>query len=117
MEQPALRLTSGDGGEWGGELSRRPNVFDFEPPDMATFRCLALAYEAGRIGGTAPAWLSAANEVAVEAFLAGRLRWHQIAEVNDAALQRYEPSADQSIDDIIAADARARVVAQEVLPV
>jgi 1-deoxy-D-xylulose-5-phosphate reductoisomerase len=90
---------------------------DFEAPDTATFRCLTLAYEAGRMGGTAPAWLSAANEVAVEAFLHGRLRWHQIAEVNDAALQRYEPGADQSIDDIIAADARARVVAQEVLPV
>ena len=89
---------------------------DFEAPDTATFRCLSLAYEAGRIGSTAPAWLSAANEVAVEAFLAGRLRWHQIAEVNDAALQRYEPGADDTVDDIIAADARARIVAQEVLP-
>ena len=89
---------------------------DFEAPDTATFRCLALAYEAGRVGSTAPAWLSAANEVAVEAFLAGRLSWNQIAEVNDAALQRYEPSADQSIDDIIAADARARQVALEILP-
>ena len=90
---------------------------DFEAPDTATFRCLSLAYDAGRIGGTAPAWLSAANEVAVEAFLSGRVRWHQIAEINDAALQRYEPSADHTIDDIIAADARARQVAQEVLPV
>lgn len=90
---------------------------DFMAPDMVTFRCLALAYEAGRMGSTAPAWLSAANEVAVDAFLAGRLRWHQIAEVNDAALQRYEPSADSTVDDIIAADARARIVAQEVLPV
>ena len=89
---------------------------DFEAPDIITFGCLALAYEAGRMGGTAPAWLSAANEVAVDAFLHGRLRWQQIAEINDAALQRYEPGADQSIDDIIAADARARVVAQEVIP-
>ena len=47
---------------------------DFEPPDLATFRCLALAYEAGRVGGTAPAWLNAANEVAVQAFLDGRIR-------------------------------------------
>ena len=46
---------------------------DFEPPDLATFRCLALAYDAGRAGGTVPAWLNAANEVAVEAFLAGRI--------------------------------------------
>jgi 1-deoxy-D-xylulose-5-phosphate reductoisomerase len=89
---------------------------DFEAPDTTTFRCLSLAYQAGRIGSTAPAWLSAANEVAVDAFLNGRLRWSQIAEVCDAALQRYEPGADDTVNDIIAADARARVVAQEVLP-
>jgi 1-deoxy-D-xylulose-5-phosphate reductoisomerase len=88
---------------------------DFEPPDTATFRCLSLAYEAGRIGSTAPAWLSAANEVAVDAFLARRIRWSQIAEVCDASLQRFEPSADRTVDDIIAADARARQVATEVL--
>jgi 1-deoxy-D-xylulose-5-phosphate reductoisomerase len=88
---------------------------DFEPPDTATFRCLPLAYEAGRIGSIAPAWLSAANEVAVEAFLAGRIRWSQIAEVCDATLQRYEQSADRTVDDIIAADAHARRVATEVL--
>ena len=89
---------------------------DFEAPDTATFRCLSLAYDAGRMGSTAPAWLSAANEVAVDAFLQGRLRWSQIAEVCDAALQRYEPGADTTVDDIIAADARAREVAKEVLP-
>jgi len=88
---------------------------DFEPPDTVTFRCLALAYEAGRIGSTAPAWLSAANEVAVDGFLAGRIRWSQIAEVCDATLQRFERSADRTVDDIIAADARARQVATEVL--
>ena len=47
-----------------------------------------LAYDAGRIGGSAPAWLSAANEVAVEAFLAGRIRWNQIADVCVAVLGR-----------------------------
>jgi 1-deoxy-D-xylulose-5-phosphate reductoisomerase len=88
---------------------------DFEPPDTATFRCLSLAYEAGRLGSTAPAWLSAANEVAVDAFLAGRIRWSHIADVCDASLQRFEPSADRTVDDIIAADARARQVATEVL--
>ncbi|MGZ4739834.1 MAG: 1-deoxy-D-xylulose-5-phosphate reductoisomerase [Ilumatobacteraceae bacterium] len=88
---------------------------DFEPADTSTFRCLPLAYEAGRIGTTAPAWLSAANEVAVEAFLAGRIRWAQIADVCDATLQRFERSADRTVDDIIAADARARQVATEVL--
>jgi 1-deoxy-D-xylulose-5-phosphate reductoisomerase len=90
---------------------------DFEQPDTVTFRCLPLAYAAGRMGGTAPAWLSAANEVAVEAFLAGRIRWPQIADVCDEVLQRYEPGADTTVDDIIAADARARFVATEVITI
>jgi len=88
---------------------------DFGPPDTATFRCLSLAYQAGRHGGTAPAWLSASNEVAVDAFLAGRLRWPQIADVCDESLQRYQPGADATVDDIVAADARARQVAADVV--
>jgi 1-deoxy-D-xylulose-5-phosphate reductoisomerase len=88
---------------------------DFAAPDTATFRCLSLAYQAGRVGSTAPAWLSAANEVVVEAFLDGRCRWPQIAELCEAVLQRYEPSADRTVDDIIAADLRARQVATEIL--
>jgi 1-deoxy-D-xylulose-5-phosphate reductoisomerase len=91
---------------------------DFEAPDMVTFRCLALAYEAGRTGGTAPAWLSAANEVAVEAFLAGRIRWSQIAETCESVLQQHHETTDtatMSVDDIVAADGLARRAAQEVL--
>ncbi len=88
---------------------------DFEPPDTSTFRCLTLAYQAGRHGSTAPAWLSASNEVAVDAFLAGELRWPQIADVCDESLQRYEPGADATVDDIIAADARARQVATDII--
>ena len=52
----------------------------------------------------------------MDAFLQGRLRWSQIAEVCDAVLQRYEPGPDATVADIIAADARARAVAQEELP-
>ena len=50
---------------------------DFEEPDPDTFRCLALALEAGRTGGTMPAAMNAANEVAVAAFLGGRVRAHR----------------------------------------
>ncbi len=88
---------------------------DFEPPDLATFRCLSLAYDAGRVGGTAPAWLSAANEVAVEAFLAGRLPWIEIAAVISATLDRHDGAAATSGDAVIAADERARSVAADVL--
>jgi 1-deoxy-D-xylulose-5-phosphate reductoisomerase len=90
---------------------------DFEPPDRSTFRCLGLAYEAGRVGGTAPAFLSAANEVAVDAFLAGRIRWPQIAEIIDAAMQNHVAMADTglTLDDIVAADAEGRRAAAQVL--
>lgn len=85
---------------------------DFEPPDTGTFEALGVAYAAGRMGGTAPAWLSAANEVAVEAFLAGRIRWNQIARVCVDTLEHHDGEVPRGIDDVIAADARARERAQ-----
>jgi len=89
---------------------------DFAPPDRGTFRCLDLAYEAGRVGGTAPAFMSAANEVAVERFLEGGLRWTQIAETVEAAMQTHvTPSGELSAADIIEADRRGRDAARRVL--
>jgi 1-deoxy-D-xylulose-5-phosphate reductoisomerase len=80
---------------------------DFEVPDLATFPCLALAYEAGRVGGTAPAILSAANEVAVDAFLGGRVAWTEIAAVVEEVLNEGAGTADE-IADVLEADRRAR---------
>jgi 1-deoxy-D-xylulose-5-phosphate reductoisomerase len=80
---------------------------DFEVPDLTTFSCLALAYEAGRMGGTAPAILSAANEVAVEAFLAGRIAWTGIADVVQEVLSAGAGDADE-IGDVLEADRDAR---------
>ncbi|HEY5664861.1 MAG TPA: 1-deoxy-D-xylulose-5-phosphate reductoisomerase [Ilumatobacter sp.] len=88
---------------------------DFEPPDVETFRCLSLAYAAGRAGGTAPAWLSAANEVAVDAFLAGLIRWSQIADVCVAVLDEHDGAAAGTVDDVIDADASARRRAAAVI--
>jgi 1-deoxy-D-xylulose-5-phosphate reductoisomerase len=96
--------------EWA-ELRR----LDFETPDRATFRCLDLAYAAGRLGGTAPAWLSAANEVAVEAFLAGAIRWNEIADVCVGVMERHDGGTPTTVDDVEDADAVARRVATEVL--
>lgn len=93
----------------------KPFTLEFEPPDVATFRCLELAYAAGRSGGTAPAWLSAANEVIVDAFLDGAITWISIAELLEAALVRWDGSHANSVDDVLAADAAARRVAQELL--
>ena len=89
---------------------------DFSAPDISTFRCLSLAYQAGRAGGTAPAFLSAANEVAVEAFLAGSLKWPDIAAVVDASLQAHVATdGTLSSADIIEADRTGREVAHKVL--
>jgi 1-deoxy-D-xylulose-5-phosphate reductoisomerase len=81
---------------------------DFEPPDTATFRCLSLAYQAGRAGGSAPAWLSAANEVAVEAFLAGLISWNRIADVSVATLDVHDGVIPGTVAEVIDADAEAR---------
>jgi 1-deoxy-D-xylulose-5-phosphate reductoisomerase len=89
------------------ELSR----LDFAAPDLETFRCLALAYAAGREGGDTPAWLNAANEIAVEAFLSGRISWLQIAEVVERTLERHLRSDLNVVEDVLAADAEARRVA------
>jgi 1-deoxy-D-xylulose-5-phosphate reductoisomerase len=88
---------------------------DFEAPDVETFRCLALAYAAGRAGGTAPAWLNAANEVAVAAFLKGQIGWSAVAEVIDAALQTHNGAHATLVDDIIAADRKGRAAAARAI--
>lgn len=85
-----------------------PFSLDFEPPDTGAFACLGLAYEAGRSGGTAPAWLSAANEVAVEAFLAGRIPWAGIARTLADVLEQWPGQPADSLDAVLEADAAAR---------
>jgi 1-deoxy-D-xylulose-5-phosphate reductoisomerase len=86
-----------------------PVHLEFEPPDLVSFPCLQLAYEAGRAGGSAPAWLNAANEVAVAAFLGGRIRWAAIAEVVAETLEAHEPTDLVQVEDVLEADALARV--------
>ena len=88
---------------------------DFEPPDHQAFPCLGLAYQAGRAGGSAPAWLNAANEEAVAAFLAGRIRWADIAAVCAGVLDRHDGGALGGVDDVVAADARARAIARSLV--
>ena len=88
---------------------------DFEPPDHEAFPCLGLAYEAGRLGETAPAWLNAANEVAVAAFLDGRIRWIAIPDVLTEVLSRHDGGAADDVDAVIRADAAARAVARAVI--
>lgn len=88
---------------------------DFSEPDLHAFPCLRLACEALEAGGTAPAILNAANEVAVAAFLNGRLGFLGIAAIVNEALNRIALSSAESLDAVLAADAQARNVAQAVI--
>ncbi|HEX2197952.1 MAG TPA: 1-deoxy-D-xylulose-5-phosphate reductoisomerase, partial [Burkholderiales bacterium] len=85
----------------------------FERPDHQRFPCLPLAYAALRAGGTAPAALNAANEVAVEAFLAGRLPFGAIARVIDGTLHSMAMTQAETLPEILETDALARRKAGE----
>ncbi len=93
------------------EVSR----LDFEPPRTDVFQCLALAYEAGRLGETAPAALNAANEVAVDAFLSDSISWREIAEVVDSVLQIWSGTKADSLDAVLDVDAEARDAAARLV--
>ena len=87
----------------------------FEPPDKQAFPCLGIAYEAGKQKGTAPAWLNAANEEAVSAFLSGQLPWRGIAEVISATLQQWSGENVDSIESVLKADSDARLIASKFI--
>jgi 1-deoxy-D-xylulose-5-phosphate reductoisomerase len=85
----------------------------FEPVDEVAFPCLRLAREAAAAGGTAPCVLNAANEVAVHAFLAGRIAFPGIAEVIAASLDELGSQPVRAFETLFEADRRAREVARE----
>ncbi|MBX3288816.1 MAG: 1-deoxy-D-xylulose-5-phosphate reductoisomerase [Acidobacteria bacterium] len=99
---------------------RKPNVLEplnigklseltFEEPDLERFPCLGLAYEALKAGGTMPAVLNAANEVAVQAFLDGKISLDRIAVINESVMREHTPTAANSLEDVVAADEWARM--------
>lgn len=88
---------------------------DFEAPDPVRFPCLRLAYEALHAGGTAPAVLNAANEIAVAAFLDGRLPFLRIAPLIEEVLQRVPVQPADCMEGVLAADRRAREEARRLL--
>jgi 1-deoxy-D-xylulose-5-phosphate reductoisomerase len=86
---------------------------DFEAPDEQRFPALALARQALTAGGGRPAILNAANEVAVAAFLAGRIGFLEIAAIVADTLDCYDPPAPKTLDDVLAIDGEARTIAGE----
>ena len=121
LSNPDMRLPIGYALAWPDRIATpfgridwtRLGRLDFEPPDLAAFPCLGLAYAAGRAGGTVPAWLNAANEVAVDAFLGGRIPWCDIASVIEATVERHDGAPATDADAVVAADAEARRVARD----
>jgi len=90
-------------------------TLEFQAPDLETFPLLALAREAGERGGTYPCAFNAANEVAVAAFLRGQIGFLDIAEVVAEALAAVDGAAARDLDELVAADAEARRLAERAL--
>jgi 1-deoxy-D-xylulose-5-phosphate reductoisomerase len=83
-------------------------TLNFEKPNLQTFRALSLGYEVAQTGGTAPVVFNAANEVAVEEFLAGRIKFVNIVEIIENCLNRHNVKATICLEDVLEADAWAR---------
>lgn len=99
---------------------RKLNLLDnphltFFPPDLDSFPCLKLAYEAARIGGTMPAYLSVANEEIVAAYLDGRISFGSIPRFLEKSMRRHSPIQHYSLEDIYAVDRESRLATQEIL--
>jgi 1-deoxy-D-xylulose-5-phosphate reductoisomerase len=123
LSEPDMRLPIGYALGWPDRSSTPYGALDwsaalsltFEPPDRSVFRCVDLAYAAGRHGGSAPAWLNAANEVAVDAFLTRGLRWTAIADVVAETLEGWQDELIEQVDAVLAADAAARARARAIV--
>lgn len=98
----------------GGKPSAQKLLYEFEAPDCERFPCLRLAFEALERGGTSPAVLSAANEVAVGAFIEGRMRFGEIPRLIEQVLGDVEPG-ELTLDGVRAADRRARERAERIV--
>jgi 1-deoxy-D-xylulose-5-phosphate reductoisomerase len=83
-------------------------TLNFEKPNFQTFRALTLGYEVARTGGTAPVVFNAANEAAVEEFLAGRIKFANIVEIIESCLNRHNVKPTICLEDVLEADAWAR---------
>ena len=119
LSNPDMRLCMGYALAWPDRLDvpygaidwTVLNRLDFELPDRGAFGCLDLAFAAGRAGRTAPAWLNAANEVAVAAFLDGAITWMGITELLTDALDAWPGDEATDVDAVLDVDCRARELA------
>ena len=111
----ALNYPQRNEAKWGAINWSEISKLEFEKPDTENFPCLKLAYQAGEAGQTAPAWLSAANEVVVDAFLKKQINWIDIPHLISLALDKYDDLPARDEDDIYAADLQARLVTKQIM--
>ena len=124
LGSPDMRTPIANGLAWPERIDAGVNSldlfalgqFNFERPDLDRFPCLRLAAEAFEAGGTAPAVLNAANEIAVEAFLNGKIRFTDIPVMIERTLSSMSTEAADDFDALFAKDLEARRKAQEQLP-
>lgn len=123
MSQPDMRVPIAHALGWPARIGSGAARLDlvqitklsFEAPDFERFPCLSIAQSVARAGGTAPAVMNAANEVAVAAFLGRRLNFASIAGVIESVLQQHEAGPVRTLDDALSADAWARERAHAAL--
>ena len=120
---PDMRTTLAVGLAWPERIPsgvagldlRQQGRLDFEAPDLEAFPCLGLAWTAMEAGGTAPAILNAANEVAVSAFLQGRIGFLAIPELVEHTLSTLPRENTDTLEHLMAVDAQARQIAEDAL--
>ena len=88
---------------------------EFQEIDLQRFPCMRLAYEALAIGGTMPACLNAANEIAVAAFLAGKIRFLQIAKIVEQTMRLFKSEQAKDVETILSVDEEARSIARQLI--
>lgn len=123
LGEPDMRTPIANGMAWPERIESGVASLDlidraqlrFEAPDPQRFPCLALAAEAARLGGTAPAVLNAANEIAVAAFLDRRIGYLAIPDIIETTLAAVPSVAVDALDEVLAADGEARARAEELL--
>ena len=93
----------------------KTGLLEFRKPDTKKFPCLGLAYEAGRLGGTAPVVLNAANEIAVGAFIENKICFNDLPKVIEKVLDKHQKQNNPSLENILRADGEARTQAENVI--
>ncbi len=111
----ALNYPARSQADWGGIKWDQITKLEFEQPDFDNFLCLKLAYQAGETGETAPAWLNAANEIAVAAFLNHQIKWIDIPHLIAQTLDQFDNRKAEEEDDIYRADKQARRITKQII--